>query len=46
MNKKKNWLFDPEQHGGAGNMYVFWLSVSLAPLGFLLWLINQIFNLW
>lgn len=42
MKKKPHWLFDPEEHGGAGNMYLYWLSVGLAFIGFIIWIIKQI----
>jgi hypothetical protein len=40
--KKKNFLFDPEEHGGEVNMYLYWLSIGTAVLGFIIWIIKQI----
>lgn len=42
----KHWLFNPNEHNGAGNMFVFWLSIGTGAIGFIIWLINQIFKLW
>ena len=39
---KKFWLFDPVEHGGEGNMYLYLLSVSLAFIGIIIWIIKQI----
>lgn len=32
--KKRNFLFDPKEHGGEGNMYIFWFSVAAGIIGF------------
>lgn len=32
-NNKKFWLFDPEEHGGEANMYLFFISIVLGIIG-------------
>lgn len=39
---KKFWLFDPEEHGGEGNMYLYFASIALAIIGVIIRIIKAI----
>lgn len=41
-NKQKFWFFDPEQHGGEGNMYIYFASIALGIIGLIIWTIKSI----
>ena len=40
---KKFWFFDPEEYGGVGNMYLYFISIGAAALAIICWLIKEIF---
>jgi len=42
-DKQKFWFFDPREHGGEANMYIYFASLGLAAFAVLVWLIKEIF---
>ena len=41
-NKQKFWFFDPEEHGGEGNMYLYFFAIGIAILGFVIQVIKKL----
>lgn len=39
-NKQKNWLFDPEEHGGADNMVCYCISILAGLITIIIMILN------
>lgn len=38
--KQKNWLFDPEEHGGADNMIFYYISILAGVIAIIIMILN------
>lgn len=41
--KKKNFLFDPKEHGGEKDMLLYFMAVGTAAGALIIWIIKEIF---